>query len=58
MTGKYLCYQKKSNLLKRIPVTIGVTKDTSTEVFVNLNAIAQILLKGNEGSRRAQELFN
>ena len=33
---------------KRIPVQIGVTKDTVVEVFGNLNAGDQILLKGSE----------
>lgn len=33
---------------RRIPVQIGVTKDTLVEVFGNLNAGDQILLKGSE----------
>lgn len=37
-----------ANLAKRIPVELGVTKDTLVEVFGNLNAGDQILLKGSE----------
>ena len=40
--------KNEANQTKRIPVQIGVTKDTLVEVFGNLNAGDQILLKGSE----------
>ena len=40
--------KNEANTTKRILVQIGVTKDTLVEVFGNLNAGDQILLKGSE----------
>lgn len=40
--------KNEDNRIIRIPVQIGVTKDTMLEVFGNLNAGDQILLKGSE----------
>lgn len=40
--------KNEANKTMRIPVQIGVTKDTLVEVFGNLNVGDQILLKGSE----------
>ncbi|MBN8717985.1 RND family efflux transporter, MFP subunit [Hydrobacter penzbergensis] len=40
--------KNENNQAKRIPVTIGITKDTLIEVFGNLSPGDQILLKGSE----------
>jgi membrane fusion protein, multidrug efflux system len=46
-TGVFVV-KNEANKTKRVPVQIGVTKDTLVEVFGNLNVGDQILLKGSE----------
>lgn len=48
--------KNENNLAKRIPVTIGVAKDTLVEVFGNLSAGDQILLKGSEETKEGTKI--
>ncbi|WP_162303775.1 efflux RND transporter periplasmic adaptor subunit [Paracnuella aquatica] len=40
--------KNEANKIKRVPVQLGVTNDTLTEVFGNLDAGEQVLFKGSE----------